>query len=218
LARRGRVLIGAAASTLAHGLILVALFAARPERIETAAPPVIVALVPLERLRAPAADKPASGPAAARPPRRVVRKPPPQVRTLPVLAASGAVSDEMGEAELAGAAGAGGGGGGGGCDMVRRLQDALRRDPQVLAALAKLEPGKALRIWNGAWVPHPGQEGAGLAAVREAISWEVGFAPDACKHQRVQGLVLISLADRPGPARIVVGAADWRWSDLLFSR
>jgi hypothetical protein len=34
----------------------------------------------------------------------------------------------------------------------------------------------------------------------------------------VRGLVMISMNDAPGAARVVVGASDWRWSDLLFIR
>ncbi|MBL8774171.1 MAG: hypothetical protein JNK30_22475, partial [Phenylobacterium sp.] len=75
-----------------------------------------------------------------------------------------------------------------------------------------------IRIWDGAWVRHGVQEGAGLAAVREAIQWEVGFAPEACKAERVSGLVVISLADAPGSARIALGAGSWRWTDLLGLR
>ena len=55
----------------------------------------------------------------------------------------------------------------------------------------------------------------GNCSVREAIQWEVGFAPEACKEERVQGLVVISLADAPGSARIALGTGAWRWTDLL---
>ena len=70
--------------------------------------------------------------------------------------------------------------------------------------------------WNGGWVRHPGQEGGGLAAVREAMMWEIGFAPEACRKERVRGLVVVSLKDGSGSARLVLGENDWRWSDLLF--
>ncbi len=76
----------------------------------------------------------------------------------------------------------------------------------------------AIRVWNGDWVTHPGQEGKGLASVREAIMWEVAFAPEACRQQRVRGLIVVSLDDGPASPRVVVGAGDWRWSDLLFAR
>jgi hypothetical protein len=125
---------------------------------------------------------------------------------------------EVSDAEIAGAATAGSGASGGACNMPRRLQNALRNDPLVLAAVAGAHNGRPIMVWNGDWVRRSGQEGAGLAAVREAIMWEVGFAPEACRLQSVHGLVLISLSDGPDPARLVVGGGVWRWSDLLFSR
>ena len=218
---------------MGHGLIVLAILTARADQPKPAPPePVLVSLVPAIRAPDPAPAKPASTPkgptqkptpaAAAKPKLRKPVKPPP--REVPSLEASDSAASfavaEVGEGELAGAATAGGGGGGGGgsCDMTRHLQDALRRDARVQAAMAAANRGKALRVWNGDWVLHPGQEGNGLAAVREAVMWEVGFAPAACKRERMHGLVLISLGDRAGGARIVVGTGDWRWSDLLFSR
>jgi hypothetical protein len=102
--------------------------------------------------------------------------------------------------------------------MPRWLQAALRKDPQVQSAVAGAHRGQAIVVWNGDWVRHGDQEGAGLAAVREAIMWEVAFAPEACRREPVRGLVLISLNDAPGSARIVLGADRWRWSDMLFVR
>ncbi|HEX7758328.1 MAG TPA: hypothetical protein VF459_02415, partial [Caulobacteraceae bacterium] len=106
------------------------------------------------------------------------------------------------------------------CDMTRRLQTALRKDPRVQAAVAdarsaQVSPGKAMLVWNGAWIRSHGQDGNGLAAVREAIMWEVAFAPGVCRAEPVRGLILISLNDGPGAARLVVGQGQWRWSDLL---
>ena len=136
--------------------------------------------------------------------------------------------DEVSDAQLAGAAtawsgGEGSGSGGGDCNMTRRLQSALRKDARVQAAVADAlassrSGGKAIVVWNGDWVRHGGQEGQGMAAVREAILWEVGFAPKACRAEPMHGLVLISLNDTPGSARLVVGSDQWRWSDILFRR
>ncbi|HEY4265610.1 MAG TPA: hypothetical protein VGM72_09845 [Micropepsaceae bacterium] len=127
-------------------------------------------------------------------------------------------SDIMSESQLAGATGVGeGGGGGGGCDIGRLVQQALRRDPLVRTAVVNAgRVGKAILIWDGDWVRSGAQEGKGLSAVREAIMWEVGFAPQACRSQRMHGLVLLSLAD--GGTRFVVGTNEWRWSDLLGLR
>lgn len=157
------------------------------------------------------------------PPRPIARpaKSPPPPNVIPIPAGEGPSADgvsEVSDAELAGAATAGSGAAGGACNMPRRLQAALRKDRMVQAAVAEAHRGKAIRVWNGDWVRHGAQEGAGLAAVREAIMWEVGFAPEACRTERVRGLILISLNDAPGSARLVVGSGQWRWSDLLFSR
>jgi hypothetical protein len=73
-------------------------------------------------------------------------------------------------------------------------------------------------IWNGDWVVHPGQEGGGLAAVREIMTWEIAYAPEACRAERVRGLVLISLRDGAGGAHIALGDGDWTWSDLIHAR
>jgi hypothetical protein len=167
-------------------------------------------------------------PIPVKPPPRphIARRAPPSPDVAPVPLGEGPATDgvadaaEVSEAELAGASTAGSGtgaGAGGGCNMTRRLQAALRKDRLAQAAVAAAHRGKAIRVWDGAWVRHPGQEGGGLAAIREAIMWEVAFAPEACRTERVHGLVLISLNDGPTPGRIVVGSGEWRWSDLLFS-
>lgn len=124
-------------------------------------------------------------------------------------------SDLLSASQLAGAAAAGeGGGGGGGCDLARAVQLALRRDPQVRSAVEEANrSGKAIMLWNGDWVRSGGQDGKGLSAVREAVMWEVGFAPQACRNQPMHGLVLLSLAD--GGTRFAIGSGAWRWSDLL---
>ena len=126
-------------------------------------------------------------------------------------------SDLLSASDLAGAASAGEGGtgsGGGGCDLARAVQQALRRDPLVHNAVANAgRAGKSVMLWNGDWVRAGGQDGKGLSAVREAILWEVGFAPQACRNARLHGLVLLSLAD--GTTRFAIGSGDWRWSDLL---
>jgi hypothetical protein len=243
LARRRR-LVTAAFSVAAHLLVIFALLSAQttpPRVLEFAPEPMPVALVTVPR--APKAPEPAPAapappapekktpekkptPAKKPPPRHIARparsQPPPDVETLaageegPTDDGASAVSD----AELAGAAtaGSGSGSGGGACNMTRWLQNALRKDRMVQAAVAEAHRGKAIRVWNGDWVQHGEQEGKGLAAVREAIMWEVAFAPEACRTQRMHGLVAISLNDAPGSARLVVGSGEWRWSDVLFAR
>ncbi|MFN3932799.1 MAG: hypothetical protein ACK4JY_13765, partial [Brevundimonas sp.] len=112
-------------------------------------------------------------------------------------------------------AGSGPGGDGAGCDMIGRLQQALRADPEVRAAVGQAHRtagGRALLVWDGDWVRTPGQAGKGLAGLRQAIALEVAFAPEACRRQPMRGLVLIAFADG---GRVVFGTSGWRWSQLL---
>jgi hypothetical protein len=238
-ARRDRA-IAIGVSLCAHALILAAILFAKvqspPDVVDNQ--PVTVALMAPDRpvdldhpIDAPAA-KPKPTPPAVR--RDVVRRTPPHPTPIPPLhAATGPTHEtvaQLSDADIAGAAtagsgdGGGGGSGGGGtrCDMIRRLQGALRRDPLVQAAAVNArragETGKAILVWNGDWVRNISEDGKGLAAVREAILWEVGFAPEACRAQPMRGLVLLSLDDGPGSARLVLGSRAWRWSDLLTAR
>jgi hypothetical protein len=230
-------------SLASHGALLLAIMAVRVQPPMPPEPdPMTVALYqpppppPEEPKTAP---EPAGAPAPARvstpklpvrPPRLV---PPPQVEPLPAKPApKPVVAAELGESDLIGAAtagtgsgagGSGDGAGGGGCNMVRLLQDALRKNPRVRAALTQVHPeaaarGKAVLVWNGDWVQSPGQEGKGLAGVRELIMLEVAFAPKDCRNDPMRGLVLISLSDAPGAPRLALGSRAWNWSDLLFAK
>jgi hypothetical protein len=221
-------------SVAAHlGLGVALLLMAAPAR-PLEPPPVTVALVAALQ-PAPAAPKaPGPGPKAevgalapASLGRTTPMPAPPDLMTLnpgasPAIAPTAALTP----AELAGAAtadgsGPGGGGngagaGGGACNMLRRVQEALRRDTLVMAAArAPATAGKAVKVWDGDWLQSSGEDGKGLAAVREAIMWEVAFAPAACRAEPVHGLVLISLGGGPSATRLAMGGGDWRWSDLL---
>jgi hypothetical protein len=148
----------------------------------------------------------------AAPPRRVSPDPDPEPPMPPSTA------DLMSESQLAGAISVGeGGGGGGGCDTARAVQRALRRDPLVRTSVEQADRiGKAIMLWDGDWVRSGAQDGKGLSAVREAIIWEVAFAPEACRSEQVHGVVVLSLAD--GNTRFAIGSNAWRWSDLLGMR
>lgn len=104
--------------------------------------------------------------------------------------------------------------------MVRRLQDALREDAEVRAAVDAASrdlnaSGRSIQVWDGDWLQSGNEAGKGLAGVRQAISMEVAFAPADCRAEPLRGLVLLSMGDGPGASRIALGAAAWRWSDLL---
>jgi hypothetical protein len=213
-------------SVLAHVGVVAAIFTAKVE----ATPEVDLRLMNVSLIELPPPADPIAPPSppepspATTPPQkssfRETKAPaPPDAEPMPagddeVTTAGVSLSD----AAVSGAATAGSGQAGGACNMPRLIENALRKDPLVRAAVAKADRGQALLLWNGDWVRHPGQEGAGLTAVREAVMWEVGFAPAACRAEPVRGLVLISLGDGPGSARIVLGAGHWRWTDLLFAR
>jgi hypothetical protein len=138
-------------------------------------------------------------------------------------------ASELASATTAGGGGSGGAGSGSGtgtgdgagshCDMVRRIQAALRADAKLRAAAFSAQSTstdpRAIRIWNGDWIRGQGQEGKGLAGLRQAIMVEVGFAPEACRNQPVRGLVLITFGDGPGAPRIALGQGAWKWTDLL---
>jgi hypothetical protein len=227
LARRRRPLT-VALSLAGHLLVLLVLLAPRPDLPEaTESSPIVVSLVrpppPPEPMVEPTpAPKPPEPAPAKAPARRTIFRAapvPPDVAPLPAGDARTAQAGvELSDAQLAGAATAGSGRSGGDCDMPAHLQGALRRNARVRAAAANAHSGRPILVWNGDWVRRADQDGAGLAAVREVMQWEIAFAPEACRAEPVRGLVLLSLDDGPGAARLVVGSDRWRWSDLLFSR
>lgn len=216
--RRNRI-TAASCAVAAHAAAFAALFwfYTRPQPPRAPEPtPIIVSL--LEQPKPPAPPEPKIDLGSP------VIAPNPKLPTIHIQAQSQTElttvddkSDLLSASQLAGASQVGEGGGGGSCDLSRAVQQALRRDPLVRAAVQDAHRlGQAVMLWNGDWVRTGGQEGKGLSAVREAISWEVAFAPQACRNIRMHGLVLLSLAD--GNTRFAVGAGDWRWSDLLGVR
>ena len=226
--------LAVALSLLIHGLALFALVSAAPHAAQPARsdPVLIVSLAAAShmprispRLTPALTDvhptaAPTQSKTAAAPPRTSSRPVSP-VRTALRPAAFGrgvlANTDAIDGAELAGATAAGSGSVGD-CDIAARLQAVLRRDRLVQAELAHIavSGARALRIWNGDWVAHPGQDGHGLAAVREAILWEVGFSPPHCRRESVHGLVLLVVPVETGEElSLALGKVDWRWSDLL---
>jgi len=222
--RRRRRVLGALPSLAAHLAILaIILLIPKPLPVTTVEDaPISVSLVPGDKpAPAPKTEEEAPKP-KAQPPQRhtLVRReakiaPPeaPAAGKDPKPPQSGV---ELSASDLAGAMSADSGGGGGQCDLARQLQGALRKDPLVQAAVAG-SGGKAIMVWNGDWVRSNGEDGKGLAAVREAIIWEIAFAPEACRSRPVHGLILLSMNTGPGATRLAVGAGEWRWSDLLKS-
>jgi hypothetical protein len=217
--------IGAAVLSIAiHAPIVVAVLLARPTPAPPPPPPIFalamfnLAPTPIKPEPAIAASshaKPKPQQHEARP--RAARPAEAPEEESPLAAGDSSGDVGLSDAELAGAASAGSGAAaGGGCDMAGRLQNALRKDPLVQSAVARAgAPGRAIMIWNGDWVQSRSEDGKGLAAVREAVIWEIAFAPKACSAQPMRGLVLLSMNEAPGGARLALGGGAWRWSDLL---
>ncbi|MGH6828287.1 MAG: hypothetical protein ACREFW_05205 [Rhizomicrobium sp.] len=208
---RERRLLAGSLTFAIHLIVLAALLWPRalpsPTHRKSPPLPLEVSLVDLPKPKLPAPPAPSmiepARPRALRPPH------------LTVLVSVPDTSDILSETRLRGATVAGGGSGG--CDMAGIVQRALRGDPMVSAAVeAAHRRGKTVMLWDGDWVRSGDQDGKGLSAVREAILWQVGFAPLACRDMRMHGLVLLSLAH--GDTRFALGTNDWRWSDLLGVR
>jgi hypothetical protein len=242
-ARRRRVWTGrtvaVAVSLGGHLLILLAIMWAKADSLKlpsTPGPgPISVALIkgpPLEVAVAPPVPEPTPKPVVKpEPPHpkashkpvepQKARQAPPQPNSRYAPTSEASVSDtanEPSETQLAEAATASSGSPGGACNMIRLLQDALRKDAAIRAAVAEADrrvSGKAIMLWNGDWVTSRGEDGKGLANVREVMMVEIAFAPAACKTGVVHGLVRFSLNDAPGATRLMVGSGVWRWSDLL---
>jgi hypothetical protein len=230
--RRGRQAGAIAVSAAAHlGIAAAIILSQTPATQMFQVNPVMVKLVAWQRPKpakvpavTPSPDTPKQAAHETPPVQKSIarRSPAPTIDDLLPVTPSEKTSTvqsqgELSDADLAGAATAGTGAGGGGeCNMARRLQEALRRDHLVQTAVAEASgSSKAIMVWNGDWVQSHSEDGKGLAAVREAIVWEIAFAPAACRAQAMHGLMLISLTDSSGTARLAVGHGAWRWSDLL---
>lgn len=224
--RRRRRLVGALPSVAGHLAVLaVVLLLQKPalQIVPVEDTPISLSIVPgFKPAPVPKAEVEQPKPKAVPPPRhdlvrRAVRRPTPDPAPAAKEPKPPQQGAELSAAELAGAASADSGGGGGSCDLARQLQGALRRDPLVQAAVAG-QSGRAIKVWDGDWVRSGAEDGKGLAAVREAMIWEIAFAPEDCRSRPVHGLVLLSMNTGPGAARLAVGAGEWRWADLLHPR
>ena len=242
-ARRRRGVGVAVSATCHLALLLALSLAIPKPAPTVDVPPLSVTMIDLTPPPPPSPPAPAKKPAAKTPPKpkakptpaKAVKKkavkpaarrsmarlsPPRHAHPLTLEAAdentgedlSADAGNELTGDQLAGASSADSGPAGGVCDMPRLLQAALRKDPLVQNAVASFQ-GKAIMVWNGDWVRNGGEDGKGLAAVREAIMWEVAFAPKECRTQPVRGLVLLS-ANGHG-TRLALGQGQWRWSDML---
>lgn len=228
--------VGAAAVLSVAGHVALLMFLFWTPHAKEKPPGEDFVMVSVVAAPAPAAAPAAPAKAKAQPVQKPAVKPvkapvkPPRQKPSPIAAKAAApappAAPELSDAQLAAAttarsgsgSGAGAGSGGRDCNMVQFLQTALRRDPEVQAAMAAAHRGRPMLVWDRAWIRSQGEDGEGLAIVREAMMVHIAFAPPACKADPVRGLVLISLNDTPGAPRLALGAGEWRWTDLLGGR
>lgn len=220
--------IGWLLSIAVHAAVVIALLSLhgarpRPQMDTSQIQANIVELPEPPGPESPSPDAPAPGPPvpAAPSPAEAAAEPVADEPLAEIVTLVPNTSDLLNDSQIAGAMVAGeggdtavsGGNGGGGCNTAQVLQTALRRDPMVLAAITNAGRfGKAVMLWDGDWVRSGDQDGKGLSGVRQAILWELAFAPEACRNKAMEGLVLLSLA---GNTRLAIGTQAWRWSDLL---
>ncbi|MBU1326463.1 MAG: hypothetical protein KJ676_14630 [Alphaproteobacteria bacterium] len=177
------------------------------------------------RAPSPAPRPPVAARKTPRPPPEVPTRPAePSVPDLPLIGGArltGALrAGGGGSGEDAGGGGPGGDGAGGSCDMIGRLERALRDDAELRRAVAatltaRNAAGQAVLVWDGDWLQSPGQSGKGLAGIRQAVAVEVGFAPRACKDEQVRGLAVVALDGTANGPKVALGTGTWRWRDLL---
>jgi len=217
--KRGRRVGAWGFALAAHGAVFLAMASAWPAARAAFDPqPIAISLVTLAPPTKPPPPTPVAAasahaaPAKVAPARALARAVvTTATKTLPAAAVSAADAG-VSDADLAGAETADSGDAAGRpCNMTRRVQEALRKDPLVRTAVTGLG-GRAVKVWDGDWVWLQGEDGKGLTAVRQAMMWEIAFAPPACRAQPMHGLVVIAPATG---TRIVVGLNAWRWSDLL---
>ncbi len=223
LSERGhrRKVLAVALSTLCHVVILVAFLATATVTVDQSPDEAVnVELISLPHPPAPPTPQPKTPKKA--PTRANSARPVKALPKITQLAATPEPSEtppvsELTAAQISGAASADSGPSGQACDMARWLQSALRKDRLVQAAVATFGP-KTVRVWDGDWVKSGSEDGKGLAAVREAIMWEVAFAPSSCRAEPVRGLVLLAMGPTRNATRLALGHGIWRWGDLVSTR
>ena len=107
------------------------------------------------------------------------------------------------------------------CDIGRAVQSALQSDPEAHGAILLIpsrerSAANAVMLWNGQWI-EPAEAGgdAAFATLRIAIRQIVATAEPDCRDQPIVGPRFMLIPEARATMVVVVGAAAWRWSDLL---
>jgi hypothetical protein len=107
----------------------------------------------------------------------------------------------------------------GGCAVPSEVQAALQ-DATVRAALHRIPSARrsvanAVMLWDGQWIAAGALADAATAApIRQAIAAAVRRADPGCAAAPIRGPMFFVVPDEAGAMVLVMGAAQWRWSDL----
>lgn len=116
-----------------------------------------------------------------------------------------------------------GNGASGGCSLAESVSQALERDAEAKAALARIPAqsrsvANAVMLWDGRWIAPERVGGqAALISVQTAVAEALASAPAECRSRSETGPVLLILNDAPETIVLALGSGTWRWSDLSIS-
>jgi hypothetical protein len=187
---------------------------------------LLLALVSLNRARAPARAAPAAPislfnvhtPAATPEPPRAKPKPvkvtaPPKIQLKVETALPAPPVFNAAAAESAGF--------GSSCDVAETLARAFSESEVVKAELARIGPqsrsiSNAIMFWDGGWVNLPGNAPAdAVETLRRAIVEGVQAAPPECRVEDISGPRFIFVSGEGPTMMLVLGSGAWRWDQLL---
>ena len=107
------------------------------------------------------------------------------------------------------------------CELAANVQTALRQDPDVGVAVARIplqarSVSNSLLLWDGTWAL-PARVGgeAALGPIRASIAAQVRAAPAACRKETLVGPRLVVLPDNRGDIVLAFGSGQWTWEKLL---
>lgn len=112
-------------------------------------------------------------------------------------------------------------GAGGDCSLADAVSQALERNVDAKAALARIPPqsrsvANAVMLWDGDWIASERVGGpVALNSVQKAIAETLDSASAECRLRSESGPSFLIVRGSPDTIVLAVGSGAWRWSDLL---
>lgn len=112
------------------------------------------------------------------------------------------------------------GGSAGVCNISAAVDAALKADPSVHDAIARIprsarSVANAVMIWDGTWTDFGLLGGTlTLEPIRNVVLRELAAAPPSCRNDPVTGPRLVVVGDAARTTILTFGSGVWRWSDL----